>query len=138
MRDNDLKDFLDKIQMLEKVFNINLNHYKYVLEGANTIWMRSPFKVGDLVRLNKTPEITEEKSWGWLGAKHFLIKGALARVETRQFYDGKFVYGLSFDEESYISPITGKVTPVKDNGIYSFGESWLESAEYEQLTCEAL
>jgi hypothetical protein len=137
MKDNDLKDLYDKIEMLEKSFDCRLTHYKYVLECANSIWEKSPFKVGDLVRLNKTPEITKEKSWGWLGSEHFLIKGALATVKERKFYAGKFVYGIVFNDDSYIDASGNKIK-TSEEYIYSFSETWLEPAEYEQFTCEAL
>jgi hypothetical protein len=137
MREGDIKDMIEKTINLEKLLDARLNDWRYVLEGANSIWSLAQFKVGQLVRLNKTPEITREKSWGWFGSKHYLIKGALAVVKERQFYDGTFVYGLHFQDESWVDG-NGICQPVSGKALYSFGERWLESAEYEQLTCEAL
>jgi len=137
MKEDDLSNIIEGVKILEKLADGHLPHWRYVLENANSIWLKSPFKVGDLVQLVKDPEITSENSWGWLGAKHFLIKGAKARINERQFYDGKFIFGLSFEDESWIDS-EGIVRQVHKKAIYLFGESWLESADYSQLTCEAL
>jgi len=137
MKESDLLDLLDKVKKIENLTNGNLQHWIYVLNNANSLWLKAPFQVGDLVMLNKTPEITVEKSWGWMGSRHYLIKGALARVHERSFYDGRFVFGLLFEDESY-KDYNGKINPVKEKHVYSFGESWLSSADYGQLTCEAL
>lgn len=96
----------------------------------------SPYKVGDRVRLTRTPEITEEKSWGWLGSKHFLIEGATAvvrEIDIRKYKSddsGKFVYGLHFDNESWVDK-DGQINMIADDrrALYTFGEDWLERAD---------
>lgn len=66
MNENDLPKILEGIKVLEKLADGNFHHWRYVLENANSIWTKAPFKVGELVKLVKTPEITVEKSWaGW-------------------------------------------------------------------------
>lgn len=137
MKESDFSEIIDNIKALEKMSHGHLSHWHCVMRDANTIWDRCPFKVGDLVMLNKTPEITPEKSWGWMGSKHYLIQGSLARVRERSFYDGRFVFGLLFEDESYKDQ-EGKLHPVGEKHIYSFGESWISSANYNQLPCEAL
>lgn len=137
MKENSLTKILEGLNILEKLSNGHLTDWKYALESANSIWSRSPFKVGDLVKLNKTPEITKDKSWGWLGAKHFLVEGALAEVKSRQFYDGKFIFGLMFNDDSWID-YNGNIHYVNERYIYSFSEDWLMPANYDQLSCEAL
>lgn len=140
MREDDVEKIIEGIQTLEKLSGGNLTHWRYVLNNANSLWKRCPYKVGDKVQLNKTPEISFEKSWGWMGGKHFLIEGAVAKVADRQFYDGQFVFGLMFDNETWISPTDGKLNLPYSKCIYSFGESWLVPAKLDsyQLTCEAL
>ena len=137
MREKDIKEMIEGIKSLEKLSQGNLHHWRYVLENANSIWLKSPFNIGDRVRLIKTPEITEKKSWGWLGGKHYLIEGALAVVVDRQFYDGTFLFGLFFDDESW-KDHEGKLHPTSEKGMYMFGERWLAPASFTQLTCEAL
>lgn len=137
MRETDIQNIMDGVKTLERLSGGNLHHWRYVLENANSIWQKSPFKVGDLVRLTKTPEISKEKSWGWLGSKHFFIEGAIAKVVERQFYDGLFVYGLMFEDETWID-MNGKKNLPDRPAIYFFGENWLALANYNQLTCEAI
>jgi hypothetical protein len=137
MTESDLKSMIEDIILLGKITNGNIYHWKSILKDAASIWKKAPFKVGQLVKLSRTPEITKDKSWGWLGSKHFLIKGAIARIEESSFYGGQFVYGLHFMDESHLS-FDGSVHQVDQRAVYSFGESWLESAEYNSLTCEAL
>lgn len=72
-----------------------------------------------------------------MGAKHFLVKGAKARVHERQFYDDRFTFGLIFEDETWIN-LEGIPQQVSEKHLYSFGESWLESANYEPFACEAL
>jgi len=138
MYEDSIPKIINALEQMEKTGFCNFRDMKYYLKNANSIWDRSPFKVKDLVRLNKTPEITIEKSWGLLSAKHFLVEGALARVQTREFYDGHFVFGLYFEEETWLSSIDGKKNVPDRKSLYCFGESYLEGASYQSLTCEAL
>src|SRR5258708_7658 len=103
MREESLPEIIDLIKSIEKLSNGHLGNARWALECANSLWQRAPFQVDDRVKLNTTPEISAEKSWGWMGAKHFLIEGALATVHHREFYDGQFVFGLAFDDESWIN-----------------------------------
>lgn len=137
MKEKDIKDIIEGVKTLENLSQGNLSHWRYVLENANSIWQRCPFKVGDRVMLTKTPDINPQTSWGWMGAKHFLVQGAKATVEEREFYNGQFRFGLFFDDESWIDH-RGILRPVDRKGLYCFGESWLASANYDQLSCEAL
>lgn len=88
----------------------------------------SPFKVGDRVILAKTPNITPEKSWGWMGSKHFLIKGAAGTVRSVSVDRDGFSFQVEFDDESFIHPFTKQVTPVTEKHTYHFGEDWLVKA----------
>lgn len=137
MKENDIQNILEGIKSLEKLSGGNMHQWRYTLENANSIWKRCPFQVGDLVRLTKTPEITKEKSWGWLGAKHFLIEGAIGRIAHREFHDGLFFFYVQFAHETWID-YQGVEKPVDSIANYCFSENWLAPANYEQLTCEAL
>lgn len=101
-------------------------HWKKLRAYAAALFDRAPFKVGDRVRLTKTPDITPEKSWGWMGAKHFLVKGAMATVREVDFSDGHFEAWLHFDDESWISSIDGKIHPAERKALYHFWETYLE------------
>lgn len=137
MKETDIQDIISGVKSIETLAQGNLQHWKYVLENANSIWKRCPHKVGDIVRLTKTPDINQETSWGWMGAKHFLVEGAIATVHSREFYDGLFRFGLCFGNETWID-MNGIKHPPDRLSIYCFSENWLKSANYDQLTCEAL
>jgi hypothetical protein len=137
MKELDIVSIIKDVKQLESLSNGNLHHWIYVLESANTIWERCPFKVGSFVILNRTPEITNDKSWGWLGAKHFLIKGARGVIKDREFYNGKFIFSISFDDDSWIDSY-GVKHYHNDKALYLFEESWLDLFKYDQLSCEAL
>jgi len=85
---------------------------------------RSPLQVKDRAILIETPVINDKESWGWLGAKHFLIKGAMATVKEVDFYKGKFIFGLKFDDDSWIDQ--DNVVHKRDkNSLYFFSEQWV-------------
>jgi hypothetical protein len=137
MKEKDISELLQNIKSIEKMFNVSLETYKSIIKDVDSIWLRCPFNVEDRVVLTDTPVITKEKSWGWMGSKHFLIKGAKATVKERQFYDGSFVFGLIFDDETWID-YEGICQPVDRKALFFFRERWLSKDNYDQLTCEAL
>ena len=104
-------------------------HFPRYRAFARALFDRSPIKVGARVRLTRTPDITVEKRWGWMGAKHFLVEGALAAVDEVDFSDGKFSAGLCFDDESWIpkcGPDASKPQPVIQRAQYWFVEDVFE------------
>jgi hypothetical protein len=133
MKDTDLQKVLDGLDKIGSVFGCSLVEWRHIIQDANTVWQKCPYQVGQLVQLTRAPKITREEGWGWLHASHFLIKGAAAYVATRQFYDGRFVFGLHFREESWID-FDGKVHPKTEKGLYMFGESWIQSFEETRYT----
>lgn len=137
MRESDLQGIVGAIEQLEKITGGHLGNWKYCLQDANTVWNKSPYKVGDRVALTKTPVINEHEAWGWLGAKHFLVKGAIATVVDRQFYDGHFLFGLHFDDESWMDHNGQKHLKDKPS-MYMFWETQLTPSSYQALSCEAL
>lgn len=101
-------------------------HWKKLREYAKGLFDRGPFKVGDRVRLRETPEINQKDSWGWMHAKHFLVKGAEGVVGSVDFADGRFHALVAFDNETHLSDLDHKEYPVTRKGFYCFGERWLE------------
>ena len=99
---------------------------------------RYALPIGARVRLLRTPEITWAKSWGWMRAKHYLVEGAIATVETVDLWEGKFNYGLIFDGASYINEMTKEIVPLEGErrGIYIFGESWVERVPLAKAVAE--
>lgn len=90
---------------------------------------RAPAKMGDLVELTKAPEITEEKSRGWLCWKHVLIAGAKGIVSDMNFYDGKFWFGVRFHEQSCIDEYTGEVHMIENRGTFMFPEEFIRKID---------
>lgn len=107
---------------------ISSGEFLWSLQTALTIFDRCPFKVGDRVQLTKTPVINEAESWGWMGFKHFLVEGALATVQARSFYKGKFRFDLCFDDESIIDSYTKEVVKSNKKGVFVFYEDDLKAA----------
>jgi len=101
-------------------------HWKKLKEYAEGLFARAPFKVGDRVRLTVTPDINEQDSWGWMHAKHFLVKGALATVRSVDFSDGRFNALCVFDDETYLHYHTKEKLPVDRPSLYHFWETKLE------------
>ena len=90
----------------------------------------APFKKGDRIKLSKTPEITLDKSWGWMGSKHFLVKGAKGTVQAVDLdaRNKKFYAEVVFDNESWKNSNDGVVTLYdKDKRHnYAFGEDYIK------------
>lgn len=125
---------LDLVSDLAKKMGAN-NHHEWgwhfprYRAFAKALFERSPIKKGARVRLTKTPDINEKDSWGWLGAKHFLVAGAMATVADVDFSKGKFSAGLVFDDESWLPNFgehAGKPQPVTRPSQYWFSESSFE------------
>lgn len=117
------------IEALEKLKEVTggYSDWIYSLQEANSVWDRSPFKEGDHVALTETPDINYETSWGWMGAKHFLVEGAVAIVNQVEFRKGQFWFYLTFDDETWIDHEGVKQLPTR-KAHYCFSERWVEKA----------
>jgi hypothetical protein len=135
MQETDVQNILEGIKLLEKLSDGNLQQWKSTLEDVNSIWKRCPFKVGSLIKLNKTPEISKDS--GWRGSKHFLVEGAIGKITERSFHNGLFMFYVTFDCETWIDA-DGNIHLVDMLANYCFSENWLTAANYDQLSCEAL
>lgn len=112
-------------------------HFKKMAGYTKALFERfAPFKAGDRVHLAKTPDINPETSWGWMGSKHFLVKGAKGKVTSVDFDADtkKFTALVMFDDESWVpdndyGPGKRKGVPVpieeKDRHVYYFSEDWI-------------
>lgn len=127
---NELSDFYCKVRDLEKAIPSEFGYkLSSVLSAYYEMFSRfCPFKAGDRVRLTKTPVI--EEGSGWHGSRHFLVEGAIATVRQCDWRKGRFVFDLEFDDESWLDE-KGEIyrVPSDRRRSFSFGESWLISAE---------
>ncbi len=127
MKETDLPEIIAGLRAIEKATGGPMGEWVYRLEAANTIWQRCPFAVGQRVELSVTPVINNREAWGWLGAKHFLVEGAVATVVERQFYEGHFRFGLHFDDESWIHFETKEKHRPDQPSMYMFWEKDLRA-----------
>ena len=106
----------------EKFSRLGGKPSEHVRELIDGLFSFARFKEGDRVVLSKTPVITEEQSPGWRGSKHFLKKGAKGWVTNRDWRADlkSFVYGIQFDDESWIHPYTKKIEPIEQQHKHSF------------------
>ena len=100
-------------------------YYKGCMKAAK-------FKKGSRVKLK---EDYTGKDTGWQHCKHFLKKGALATVKEADYRDGKYIYSIMFDNESWLRDSVDFVRlkepiemPVKDKHVFLFYQSDLEKA----------
>jgi|GEM_PF-2451748 len=116
-------------EMRKELSKYGPDYYFEKVEGYIKVLFErfAPFKKGDRVILTKTPEINKEESWGWIGSKHFLVKGAKATVCEVDYYREKFRCSVKFDDDSHINHVTQQVelTPPDRRSFYSFNEDFL-------------
>jgi len=91
------------------------------------------FQKGDrVVRSNKP--IDFDASPGWQYKKHVLQPGAKGEVIKVENWNGHFVYGVVFDEDSWYCNWGDRKgqyipTPAADKGIFTFSEDYLRKLE---------
>ena len=83
-----------------------------------------PFQIGDEVILTK--EVDFAKAPNWKPSKHFLVNGAIAVVKSRDFKHGLFVFGVEFEDDSWIDTdeIIHKYEP-ENRHLFYIDESYL-------------
>jgi len=121
-----LFDSLSTIQQLSTnytAFPYLKDRCSYLLKSLHDL---SKFKEGDRVKLSKEPEISSTKNYGWLGSKHFLVKGALGTIKEVSHFNGVFRYSIEFDEET-ICVGNSRVIP-KRKASFCFEEEYLISS----------
>jgi hypothetical protein len=141
MTEQDIKEQIENLNVLLSVTgrtNNCLQNIVGMLEQTLTLFSRCQFQVDDFVFLSQTPEISDKVNWGWMCGKHFLIKGARAKVVQRSFYNGKFRFYLNFDNETHKDHY-GVIHPLNENepkANYSFYENWLYATPLGRPTYE--
>jgi hypothetical protein len=114
------------VKALQDSFGFKL---KSIIETHASLFDRfCPFQIDDQVELTITPEISETVRHRWLGAKHFLIAGAIAVVVDRGYRDDKFLFGLKFEGESWIDR-NGTEKAIPYDRIYYFSEDFVKKAK---------
>ena len=107
--------------LLSNEFGFKLNE---VLASYASLFNRfCPYKTSDRVQLKEDLDIPQNS--GWYGHKHFLIKGAIASVDTCDYRGDMFCFGLIFDDESYIDH-HGKIKPANTKHLFYLSESQIE------------
>ena len=119
----------DKVSELDRLLNAGELGFKLneILSTHASLFNRfCPYKVGDRVQLKESLDIPE--GHGWHHCRHFLIKGAIATVKDCGYRDDMFVFGLTFDDESWVRYDTQEVVPSKDDQKHLFylSENWIE------------
>jgi hypothetical protein len=106
------------------------SYYVSEITGAYDYLMDrfAPFKEGDRVMLKERPDPMPS---GWAGSAHFLVRGALATVQSCDCSPKGFNIEIVFDEESWIKEDwhakTKEIVLMEPNRkhTYNFGESAL-------------
>jgi hypothetical protein len=120
----------DKSELIRKTLTL----FKSFLET------KSLFKIGEKVQVAVDLNLNYTDSPGWMGQRHFLIKGAEAEVVEIEYYDNEFRYLLQFDNDiSWIDEkdvIHLNSDPTRRHN-FCFRESKLKKAG-SNISCEFL
>lgn len=97
-----------------------LRHLTGVYKFAQTL---APYQPGTRLKLTKTPVITTNEKWGWLGAKHVLVAGAIGTVREVEVDCNGFSYLLDFESETWIAHHSKVVHPYppEERHLFRFG-----------------
>lgn len=91
------------------------------------------FKVGDKVKLTEDVDTSNAPGWEW--AKHFMKKGAKAKISEVDYDDGVYVYHVIFNKETWLDDLYPNKKkpierPVKNKHQFRFnGDRMLEKAK---------
>jgi hypothetical protein len=101
---------------------------------ANALIDLCPLQPGDVAELVDPPEITREKSWGYLGAKHLFTVGRRVEIQhiTWRADDRCYAVGFLFENETFIHPHTHEECAVSNRGIFTLG-----SHRFRKVTANA-
>lgn len=126
---DDFKLAIEKIREADRL--LNKGPLSYTIEQLVACYdllinKYAAFCLGDKVQLKITLTITEKTNHGWMGAKHFLVKGATGTIAEVGCNGKGFYYLVDFDDQTYIS--YGERKSVSQHGLYHFKE---ESLKYK-------
>ena len=108
--------------------NMQTAHYQLqkLQQYRDALFEMSDFQVGDHAALNRTPEISRTKNFGWIGGKHFLLQGAVAEVVELDWYcgstSGDFQLGVKFEDES--TSLQRTPVPAEKRSLFWMPAAW--------------
>lgn len=122
----DLDTLKDAITHFERgVGRLRGLSFEYMMQCMVTAYelalQYAPFKVGSRVTLTKAPSCKDN---GWKGAAHFLKPGEPATVSTVEVSPDGMVYGLEFDNETWIDSACVAHKEERKH-LYCFREEWV-------------
>lgn len=128
----------EAIEVLRPVNGRTSWTFEKLTEYVDGLFSFSQFNLEDEVILNSQwephfqKELDKCSNHGWKHCKHFLIEGAVGQVKDIDYRDGKFVYDVVFDNESWVTSFgkeEGKLHPVSRDKrhIFCIWEDHLES-----------
>lgn len=85
----------------------------------------APFRVGDRVTLTRTPNITAEKNWGWMHAKHWMVAGIVGTVVEVDYLQGGFCALVCWDGQTWKNA-AGEINPVSAERLNNYNH-WEDS-----------
>lgn len=100
----------------------------------------APFQPGARVMMAETPVINEKESWGWIGSKHFLVRGAQAIVRAVHADRDGFSYDVEFDDDSWVDHHTNEIHLRKpeERDVFRFAAKWLVQPPGATTECVAV
>lgn len=119
------------IEFVESMHRATGNSFEWGMEQMADSYISifnrfCPFKEGDRVELLRD-------NTGWDTCRHFLIRGGKATVEGCGYRDGKFVFDVIFDDETWIDG-DGKERDVQTNHTFSIDETYLK--KNDEVECK--
>lgn len=132
-------DDIEKFEVYnEKVFGafgypVPYTHKK-MAELARALLAMCPVQPGDLAVITDPPVITKEGSPGWFSSKHLFTVGREIEVVQVDYYNGQFIIGFKFAQESHYSDFTKDMVQVdhERRGIYSMGARRVTKLPYQE------
>ena len=95
-------------------------YFERIGDCIDGLYSFAKFKADDAVALVRDIDCDDKP--GWAGCEHFLKAGAPARVQEVEFRKGGFVYGVQFDEETWVDR-DKIIRPVSSKHQFWFRES---------------
>lgn len=124
---------LEEIRQLYKRLTLTSYDIEQIRTTFNEMFERfCPFKVGDRVRLVRDWTDPRGDSPGWHHHMHTLVRDNVAVVKGRDFRNGKFIFDLLFDKETWVDK-DGVEHPVSKKGTFCFREDWLEHIDQSEV-----
>lgn len=125
------EDFLALNKSIKNIAKGPDEYYIDILIAAYEELLRhAEFRVGDEFVLIK--KVDFKNAPGWAGCKHFMKPGATGKVIDVSYNLGGFSYGVEFDDESFVHPVTGKIEPILQKHIFHFRSGYLKRAVRSQ------